>query len=321
MDIEKVRNDLSFREACEELLLNYKNSIAVKNAVYVYDEKNNNFLLFDRTYSLIGKVKFFPEDEDFKKICHRFGIDNYNFYIFSDVIALSSPTKNLYVLVDFDCRVIDIIKTKDDKLVIECYKSNELYNTKGMFSVTKRLERILSNFSLRDIFKMAGSIQYISYTDEKRNYLTFSYGDKRYEAEKTDLNLQLLCLFKYIMECANFFFDKIYPLYVVKMFSGSGNVYDYIKRILLTLEKTIVTKKDDIPFFANELIGVLGQSSKIDEFQILLENIYILFRNGFDNQELLDCLKGFQFFVESDKIVGGYHFNELYVESKNHIKL
>lgn len=321
MDIEKVRNDLSFREACEKLLLNYKNSISIKNAVYVYDEGNNCFLLFDRTYSLIGRVDFFPEDETFKEICREFGIDNYNFYIFSEVMALSSPTKNLYVLVDIDCRVIDIVKTKDEKLAMECYKSNERYSTKGMFAVTKMLERLLSNFSLRDIYKVAGSIQNISYIDETRNRLTFSYEDKKYEADKTDLNLQLLCLFKYIMECANFFFDKIYPLYVIKMFSGSGNVYDYIKRILLTLEKTIETKKDGIPFSANELIGVLGQSEKIDEFQILLEPIFILFRNGFDNQKLLDYLKGFQFVIESDKIVGGYHFNKLFVESKNHIKL
>ncbi len=313
MDIEYVRNDEAFIESCKRLSLNHKNSICIKNAVYVYDEVNDLFLLFDRSYTLIGSAHFYPEDINFKRVCQKFGINNYDFYIYGEILALLAPTKNLYVLVDLDCQILDIVKCKQEALLEVCFKRNELYNTRGILVQGNMFCDILKNLSLKDIMRISSSIQVLTYYEGSADYIYLVLNGKKYVIKKDNSKIQLLCLIKYIGEIASFFLEQIYPLHVMRMVSVYGDIYEYIKKILSTIEKTINLKTSDgVPLISSKFLDLLGQGAKRDDFKVLLEGVFGLYENGYNKIEMLECLKNLLTNVGTNKILGSDDFEKLF---------
>lgn len=270
MNIKDIRDNFTFRVQCESLGVDYRNSLAFKNVVFVFKPELNAYVVLDEAFNCIGTDVLHAEEPKFKAICSAFGLDNYNFYIFGDVIAVESPVKNLYVLADKSYNVFGVAKCKEENLKTMCAN---LYNSYIDESVLLKapMSRILMVFTFENVLNISQRVREIKYAEKDKRVMSINIDGNIFLVSSDNMKAQLLCLIKYLGECTSFFFNQSYSLMAMHMISNSPDVQEYLQKVVSLVSKTVLEEDFDVRIHLNKLISQLGQMTKREEFRVLLE--------------------------------------------------
>lgn len=207
-------------------------------------------------------------DGKFRNKCHQYGLDWEEFWILDDIIVVSSPKENTYVLFDEKYNVIGICDNYKFKIDSE-YTKKVFEGAKSIYdnvseSIYLRLPYPFNKLSLKEIVELSNRF-YIHETNHGHSYDAF-VNEQLVDGEQDSVYVALLAYIQIIASQIEEYFRNLYRMKVMGL--QYPDIYSYLKSFVASIDECIVNyinkgKKPD----PMDVIAYLGLDiDKIEEY-------------------------------------------------------
>ena len=213
-------------------------------------------------------------DTNFRIKCSSYGLNWQKFNLWNGVITIESPKKGIYILVDEQYNVMNIVKadsSNSEKTVDEYMAEYTDVNESDKYSFPYPFQK----FSIKQIYDIANRVS-IHETNNGHSSDMFVNG-KLVEDEIGNIYLSLLYYISFIGEQINQYYRNLYQMKMMDF--DYPNIYTYIKSITSNIEECINRRRQsEEQVMPVDIIDYLGQDRKlIDRYSPMLYNTIRLF--------------------------------------------